>query len=29
MKYYILTGNFKPDRPEGPAFKAALDAHHA
>jgi len=29
MKYYILIGNFKPDRPEGPAFKAALDAHHA
>ncbi len=29
MKYFILIGNFKPDRPEGPAFKAALDAHHA
>jgi len=29
MKYFILIGNFRPDRPEGPAFKAALDAHHA
>ena len=29
MKYFILIGNFKPGRPEGPAFKAALDAHHA
>ena len=29
MKHFILIGNFKPDRPEGPAFKAALDAHHA
>ncbi|MGM9578229.1 MAG: YciI family protein [Evtepia sp.] len=28
MKYYILNGTFRPDRPEGPAFKAALDAHH-
>ena len=29
MNYFILIGNFKPDRPEGPAFKAALDALHA
>ena len=29
MKYYILNGTFRPDRPEGPAFKEALDAHHA
>ena len=29
MKHFILIGNFKPGRPEGPAFKAALDAHHA
>ena len=29
MKYFILIGSFRPDRPEGPAFKAALDAHHA
>lgn len=29
MKYYILNGTFRPDRPQGPAFKAALDAHHA
>ena len=29
MKYYILNGSFREDRPEGPAFKAALDAHHA
>ena len=29
MKYFILNGTFKEGRPEGPAFKAALDAHHA
>ena len=29
MKHFILIGNFKPGRPEGPAFKAALDAHPA
>lgn len=28
MKYFILDGTFKDGRPEGPAFKAALDAHH-
>ena len=29
MKYFILNGTFKEGHPEGPAFKAALDAHHA
>lgn len=29
MKYFILNSTFRPDRPEGPAFKEALDAHHA
>ena len=29
MKYFILNSTFKEGRPEGPAFKAALDAHHA
>ena len=29
MKYFILNGTFKEGRPEGPAFKAALDAHVA
>ena len=29
MKYYVLDGTFKEGRPEGPAFKAVLDAHHA
>lgn len=29
MKYFILNGTFRPDRPEGPAFKEALGAHHA
>ena len=29
MKYFIVNGTFKEGRPEGPAFKAALDAHHA
>ena len=29
MKYFVLDGKFKEDRPQGPAFKEALDAHHA
>ncbi len=29
MKYYILNGTFRPDRPQGPAFREALEAHHA
>lgn len=29
MKYYFFEGTFKPDHPTGPAFKEALDAHHA
>lgn len=29
MHYYFFEGNFKEDRPVGPAFKAALEAHHA
>lgn len=29
MKYYILNGTFREDRPQGPAFKEALEAHHA
>ena len=29
MKYFVVNGTFKEGRPEGPAFKAALDAHHA
>lgn len=29
MHYYILEGTFKENHPVGPAFKAALDAHHA
>lgn len=29
MHYYILEGTFKENHPTGPAFKSALDAHHA
>lgn len=29
MKFYFLNGTFKEDYPKGPAFKEALDAHHA
>ena len=28
MRYFLLNGTFKADRPQGPEFKAALDAHH-
>ena len=29
MKYYLIDGTFCENRPQGPAFKEALDAHHA
>lgn len=29
MKFYLINGTFAPDMPKGPAFKEALDAHHA
>lgn len=29
MKYYLLNGTFNENRPQGPDFKAALEAHHA
>ena len=28
MKYYLFESTFKENHPTGPAFKAALDAHH-
>lgn len=28
MRYFLLDGTFKEDRPQGADFKAALDAHH-
>lgn len=28
MKYYLFDGTFNENRPQGPDFKAALDAHH-
>lgn len=28
MKYYLFDGTFNENRPQGPAFKEALDAHH-
>ena len=29
MKYYLIDGAFCENRPQGPAFKEALEAHHA
>ncbi|MDO4732891.1 MAG: YciI family protein [Bacillota bacterium] len=29
MKFYLINGSFRPDMPQGPAFKEALEAHHA
>ena len=29
MKTYLIDGTFCENRPQGPAFKEALDAHHA
>lgn len=29
MKFYLINGSFTENHPTGPAFKEALDAHHA